>query len=212
MNYSKEQLVTIITKKVIEKLSENDGSIPIGISNRHIHISVEDLEVLYGKGASLTKMKDLKQPGQFACQETVTIKGPKGNFERVRILGPTRPETQIEISVSDAFKLGVKPLIRESGQLENTPGIEIIGPKGKVVKEHGTIVALRHIHMPTGIAEELNVKDKEYVSVEVDGIRGSVLKNVLIRVSDSYALEMHLDMDEANSCFLNNKSFVKIIK
>ncbi len=211
MNISQEQLVDIVTKIVIEKMQEEDDIlIPIGVSNRHIHLSREDLDFLFGVGYELTKIKDLKQPGQFAAQEVVTIQGPKGSLEKVRILGPLRDETQIEVSLTDGFKLGVKAPIKESGKLENTPGIKIIGPKGSVETSKGTIVALRHIHMDTKTAKALDVKDKDIVDVEVKGERKGILGNVLVRVSDKYALEMHVDTDEANACCLKNGDLVKI--
>lgn len=184
----------------------------VGVSNRHIHLSQEDLEKLFGAGYKLSRMKDMKQPGQFAAKETVTIEGTKGKFEGVRILGPVRKETQVEISISDSFKLGVKPPIRESGKLENTPGIKIIGPKGTVIKERGVIVAGRHIHMPKFIADIRGYKDGEIVKVETSGERKVVLYNVLLRVGSNMAKEIHLDMDEANAAGLKNDDYVKIIR
>lgn len=184
----------------------------VGVSNRHIHLSQEDLEKLFGVGYSLSKMKDMKQPGQFAAKETVTIEGPKGRFEGVRILGPVRKETQVEVSISDSFKIGVKPPIRESGKLDRTPGIKIIGPKGSIVKERGVIVAGRHIHMPKYIADIKGYKDGELVKVETSGERKVVLYNVLLRVGSNMAKEIHLDMDEANAAGLKNDDYVKIIR
>ncbi|WP_349764061.1 phosphate propanoyltransferase [Fusobacterium sp. SYSU M8D902] len=184
----------------------------VGVSNRHIHLSQEDLEELFGAGYSLSKMKDMKQPGQFAAKETVTIEGPKGRFEGVRILGPVRKETQVEVSISDSFKIGVKPPIRESGKLDRTPGIKIIGPKGSIVKERGVIVAGRHIHMPKYIADIKGYKDGELVKVETSGERKVVLYNVLLRVGSNMAKEIHLDMDEANAAGLKNDDYVKIIR
>lgn len=213
MDISQEALVKLITQKVIEKLNENEEIlIPIGISNRHIHLCREDLNHLFGKGYELTKIKDLKQPGQFAADEVVTIKGPKGEFKKVRILGPLRDETQVEISISDGFKLGINPPIKESRKLDNTPGITIIGPKGSIEVKKGTIAALRHIHMTPETASKLNIRDKDEVSVEISGIRKAVLGNVLVRVSDKYTLEMHLDMDEANACLVKNGDLVKIVE
>ncbi len=184
----------------------------VGVSNRHIHLSQEDLEKLFGAGYKLSKMKDMKQPGQFATKETVTIEGSKGKFEGVRILGPVRKETQVEISISDSFKLGVKPPIRESGKLDGTPGIKITGPKGSVVKERGVIVAGRHIHMPKYIADIRGYKDGELVNVETFGERKMVLYNVLLRVGSNMAKEIHIDMDEANAAGLKNDDYVKIIR
>lgn len=196
-----------------EVLSEViSDEVVVGVSNRHIHLSQEDLDELFGKGYTLSKMKNMKQPGQFASKETVTIEGPKGKFEEVRILGPVRKETQVEISISDSFKLGVKPPIRESGKLDNTPGIKIIGPKGTVVKEKGVIVAGRHIHMPKFIADIRGYKDGEIVKVETSGERKTVLYNVLLRVGSNMAKEIHLDMDEANASGLKNDDYVKIIR
>ncbi|MGL5313484.1 MAG: phosphate propanoyltransferase [Peptostreptococcaceae bacterium] len=207
-------LVEQITKLVVEKLQEVNDEIliPIGISNRHLHICKEDLEILFGRGYNLTKFKDLKQPGQYASNELVTIKGPKGEFQKVRILGPLRDETQIEISLSDGFKLGINPPIKESGKLENSPGIELIGPKGRVVKEKGVIAALRHIHMPPEIASKLSLKDKNVVDVEITGMRKATLGNVLVRVNEQFDLEMHLDMDEANACCVKNGDLIKIVE
>lgn len=204
-----EDVVKLITKIVVDKIKALENyKIPIGVSNRHVHLSQKDLDILYGPGYSLTKKIDLKQPGQFAANETVTIRGPKGEFENVRILGPIRSESQVEVSMTDSFRLGVKPPIKESGQLENTPGLEIIGPKGSVKIPNGTIIALRHIHMTLEYAEKMGVKDKEIVEVETMGERHGILGNVLIRVSDKYSLEMHVDVDEANACALKNDDFV----
>ena len=213
MEISQDALVKLITEKVMEKLNEQDEVlIPIGISNRHIHLCREDLNHLFGKGYELTKIKDLKQPGQFAANEVVTIKGPKGEFKKVRILGPLRDETQVEISISDGFKLGINPPIKESGKLENTPDITIIGPKGSVELKKGTIAALRHIHMTPEIASKLNIKDKDEVDIEISGIRRAILGNVLVRVSNNYDIEMHLDMDEANACCVKNGDLVRILE
>ena len=204
-----EDVVKLITKIVVDKIKALENyKIPIGVSNRHVHLSQKDLDILYGLGYSLTKKIDLKQPGQFAANETVTIRGPKGEFENVRILGPIRSESQVEVSMTDSFRLGVKPPIKESGQLENTPGLEIIGPKGSVKIPNGTIIALRHIHMTPEYAEKMGEKDMEIVEVETMGERHGILGNVLIRVSDKSSLEMHVDVDEANACALKNDDFV----
>jgi putative phosphotransacetylase len=211
MDFNNEILIKEITKRVMIALENCNAMVPIGISNRHVHISRNDLDILYGRGYELTKLKDLKQPGQYAAAETLTIIGPKGKFEKVRILGPVREETQVEISLSDSFKLGVRPPVTESGKLEGTPGIEITGPLGTIKKDQGVIAALRHIHMPVERAAKLGLKDKVMVDVEIDGIRKSILGNVLVRVSDKYELEMHVDTDEANASSLKNGDLVKII-
>ena len=199
-----------LTNMQLEQLTP--PKIPIGISNKHVHISQEHLEILFGEGYELTKKVDLVQPGQFASNETITIRGPKGEFENVRILGPVRKESQVEISLTDSFRLGIKAPIKESGDLEVSPGLELIGPNGSVKLEKGTIVALRHIHMTPEQADSFGVKDKQIVQVETFGERKGILGNVLVRVSDQYDLEMHVDMDEANACALENKDYVILHK
>ena len=185
----------------------------VNLSNRHIHVSKEDLAALFGAGHELTKTKDLVQPGQFACDETVTIVGPKGKFEKVRILGPTRPETQCEILASDVFKLGVPGCpTRESGQLDGSFPMEIVGAAGTVKKARGLIIAKRHIHFDLPAAARFDVKDKELVSLRIPGERGAVFENVVCRVSAAYALECHLDFDEGNAVGIGNGSLGEIIK
>jgi putative phosphotransacetylase len=185
----------------------------INLSNRHIHVSAEDLEALFGKGHKLVKTKDLMQPGQFACEETVTIKGPKGEFKGVRILGPERKETQCEILASDQFKLGVPNCpTRESGQLEGSFPMEIVGPAGSVKKERGLIIAKRHIHFDLASAERFGVADKELVALRIPGERGATFDNVVCRVNASFALECHLDFDEGNAVGIGNGSFGEIVK
>lgn len=186
-------------------------TLPIALSNRHIHVSQEDLDKLFGEGYQLTKLKDLSQPGQYACEEKVDAVGPKGEIKGIRILGPVRPETQFEISVSDAFKLGVKPEIRNSGEIEDTPGLKLVGPKGEVTMDKGVIVAARHIHMNTEDADRLGVVDKDTVKIKIEGPRGLTFDEVLVRVSDSFALEMHVDVEEGNACGVKNSELVELI-
>jgi len=214
MQGKQEELLVKVVAEVVKRLQSQgeEPLVPIGISNRHIHLSQRDLDVLFGEGYQLTKLKDLKQPGQYAAKETVTIIGPKGSFEGVRILGPVRAETQLEISLSDGFKLGIKAPVKESGKIENTPGIKIKGPVGTVEKAQGVIAALRHIHMPPDFANRFGFKDKDLVKVVVGGERETQFHNVLLRVSESYALEMHLDTDEANACGVANDDLARIVK
>ena len=209
MKNSRETL-EVILKEVLADVISND--VVVGVSNRHIHISKEDLEKLFGKGYELTKMKNLRQPGHYAANETLTIIGSKGKFEKIRILGPIRKETQIEISISDAFKLGVKAPIRESGKLDGTPGITIVGPEGTLEVKKGVIVAGRHIHMPKFIAEIKGYKDGDMVNVETSGERKSLFKNELIRIGSNVVKEIHLDMDEANASGISTGNYVKIIR
>ena len=188
-----------------------DLKIPVGVSNRHIHLCQEDLEILFGKNAKLTPKKELSQPGQFAAQEYVTLVGPKGTLEKVRVLGPVRTHTQVEILASDSFKLGVKAVLRESGKLEGTPGISVIGAKGCLQLKEGVIVAQRHIHMSEEDSKRFHTVDGQLVKVEFDGIRGGVYEAVLVRVSNEYKLDFHVDMDEANAFLLKDKDPVQIV-
>lgn len=185
---------------------------PVGLSNKHIHLSKEDIDVLFGKGHELKVFKELSQPGQYACEEKVDIQGPKGTLKGVRVLGPARKVTQIEVSLADARALGLNAPVRDSGDLDGSPGIKVIGPNGEVQLEQGVIVAARHIHMHTSDAEKAGLKDKDEVSVKVEGKRGLVFNNVLIRVHDTYALEMHLDLDEGNAAQIKNGDLLEIIK
>lgn len=174
-------------------------TVPVGVSARHIHLSEEHVELLFGKGASLTELKPLSQPGQYAANETVEVIGPKGGFPKVRILGPTRKRTQLEVSRTDAFALGIHPPVRESGDIAGSAGITIKGPAGEVKIEEGVIVAARHIHFHTSDAERWGIADKQKLSVRLEGERGVVLENVIARVSADFALDMHIDTDEANA-------------
>lgn len=179
-------------------------SIPIEVSAHHIHLAQEHVEALFGPGHQLTKHADLSQPGQYACKEQLTIAGPKGRIERVRVLGPTRKATQVEIAMTEQFKLGIKPPIRESGSIEGSPGCILEGPAGSVVIDKGVICALRHIHMTPADALRYGLKDKSTVRVRVPGDRELVFGDVRIRVDSSYALAMHIDTDEANAANLRN--------
>jgi putative phosphotransacetylase len=187
--------------------------IKVGVSNRHLHLSQKDLEILFGEGYELTPIKDLGQPGQYAAEETVDLVGPKNTIKRVRVLGPTRKATQVEVSRTDAFKLGVNPPVRDSGDIEGSASIKLVGPNGEVELKEGVILAKRHIHMHTNDAEKYGLKDKEIVSVIAakDG-RKLIFQDVLVRVSDKYALEFHVDTDEANAAFLGNNDEIEIIE
>jgi acetate kinase len=174
----------------------------VEVSAHHIHLTQEHVEALFGKGHQLVKHSDLSQPGQFACKEQLTIAGPKGRIERVRVLGPTRKITQVEIAMTEQFKLGVHPPIRESGDIKDTPGCTLEGPGGSVVLDRGVICALRHIHMTPADALRYGVRDKSFVRVRVAGDRELVFGDVLVRVDESYALAMHIDTDEANAAHI----------
>lgn len=182
-------------------------------SARHIHVSEADLKVLFGENAKLTPKKDLSQPGQYACEERVTVVGPKKEIKGVSILGPTRKETQVELSATDARSIGLPIVIRESGQLENTPGCKLVGPCGEIEIEKGVIVAKRHIHATVKDAEELGVKDKDIVCVKVNTPeRALIFGDVVVRVSDTYALAMHIDTDESNAGCVAPGTMGEIVK
>ncbi|MCM1225877.1 MAG: phosphate propanoyltransferase [Clostridium sp.] len=169
-------------------------------SARHVHLSQEHLEILFGKDAKLTNKKDLSQPGQFACEERVTIVGPKKEMPNVSILGPVRPETQVELSATDARSIGIAAPIRESGDVAGSGACKIVGPAGEVEISEGVIIAKRHIHLTPETAAEMNVKDKDVVWVKLDTQgRKAVLGDVVVRVSEKYAPAMHIDTDESNA-------------
>lgn len=206
-----QEMATILTEKILESVQHYENfRIPIGVSNRHVHVSRADLDRLYGKDYALTHKSELGQPGQFAANETVTLQGPKGTFEHVRILGPVRSQSQVEISKTDSFRLGVKAPIALSGHLQGTPGITLIGPRGTVDLPCGVIIAKRHIHMTSAQAAARHLKDGQIVDVETFGERRGILGDVIIRVSDTAGLEMHIDVDEANACSLSNHDYVMI--
>lgn len=212
-----EELLT----KLLEKLAPTDQSqptkltdnqqIPVGISNRHIHLSQQEVDKLFGQGYQLTKLKDLSQPGQYACKETVMICGPKGAIEKVRILGPVRKQTQVEILQSDSFKLGVKAPLRLSGDLAGSGNITLIGPKGSAEISEGVVVAKRHIHMLPAEAVQFGVHDGQAVTIEFSGERGGSLSNVIIRAVENSGLECHIDTEEANALGItpNTKIVIK---
>lgn len=185
--------------------------VPVGVSGRHVHLTREHLNMLFGTGYKLTHHKDLTQPGQFAAKETVTVVGPKGVLEKVRIIGPIRDYSQVEISRADSFKLGVNPPIRDSGELEGSPGCTLIGPSGVVTLQSGVIIAARHIHVPSGEAKRYGLKDNDKVNVLVDGERSLIFQNVLVRVNPNFVLEFHVDTDEANACLLEHNSSAGVL-
>ncbi|GHU67300.1 phosphate propanoyltransferase [Clostridia bacterium] len=184
----------------------------IGISNKHLHLSDGDLERLFGPGAKLTPYKELVQPGQYAAEEKVDIVGPKSTFKGVRIIGPTRPQTQVEVALTDARALGIDAPIRESGKLEGSAAVKLIGPAGEVELAEGAIVALRHIHLSPAQALEAGVKDKDLVDVQTFGTRPLIFQGVLIRSGDAHEREFHVDTDEANAAGLANGQEIEIIR
>lgn len=193
--------------------SLKNDEIPLGVSNRHIHLSESDVERLFGIGYKLTPMKDLSQPGQYACKETLTLIGPSLRpIENVRVLGPVRGRSQVEISATDSYVLKVKPPVRESGKIEGSSSVIIVGPKGVVELKEGCIIANRHIHMSPSDAERFGVKDCDYVTVDAEGKRRTRWFDVQVRVHSDFRLEMHVDTDDANAVGIGNGAKVKIVK
>lgn len=197
----KETVSRVVQNEVLEQETKQ---IPIGVSNRHVHLSESAVERLFGTGYTLSKYKDLSQPGQFAAKETVTVIGPKGTLKNVRILGPARDMTQLEVSLNDGFILGVNPPVRLSGAIDGTPAFTLQGPRGQLKLKQGLICAARHIHMHPNDAKRFGVQNGEKVDVFVPGDRSVTFHDTLIRVSDRFQLEMHIDFDEANAAHIQN--------
>lgn len=190
-----------------------ENKVLVETSARHIHLTNEHIEALFGKGAALTKKKDLSQPGQYACEERCTVVGPKKQIPNVIILGPARPASQVEVSFTDARTLGITAPVRESGDLDGTPGCKLVGPCGEVDLESGVIVAKRHIHITPEDAEKAGVADKEIVSVKIDSDgRSTVFGDVVIRVSPKFATAIHIDTDEANAACAFGECYGEIVK
>ncbi|GAW29192.1 propanediol utilization phosphotransacetylase [Carboxydocella sp. ULO1] len=185
--------------------------VPVGISARHIHLTQRDLEELFGPGYQLTPAKPLSQPGQYAAQETLTLVGPKGVLEEVRILGPCRPYNQVELSGTDAYQLGLEPPIRDSGDLDGTPGIVLVGPRGSVDLPFGVIKAAPHLHLDPATARQHGLEDGDRLQILAEGEKEVVFNNVLVRVSRDYLPDFHLDTDEANAAGIRQGQQVLVI-
>ena len=199
--------------KVIDRIqNELDSSFEVEASGRHVHLSRKELDALFGTGYELTKAKDLSQPGQYASKERLTVVGPKGAFHNVVILGPVRKESQVEVSLTDCLQLGVKAPIRESGDIDGTPGIVLVNGDKSVSLDKGLIVAKRHVHMTPEDAEKIGVKNHDIVKVKVEGARPLIFDDVVIRVSPKFATYMHIDYDEANACGFSKGIRGRIIK
>jgi putative phosphotransacetylase len=204
----------MLTKQALNRISVGGfimKKVHIGVSARHIHLSNEHIAILFGQGYELNEFKALSQPGQFAAAEVVSVKGPKGRMDKIRILGPARGETQLEISRTDSYALGINPPVRQSGNIVGTPGITIIGPAGEVDIERGVIIAARHIHFHTKDALAWGIVDQQMLTVKLNGERPLILENVLARVSDQFALDLHIDTDEANAAGVKTDEFAEIM-
>jgi putative phosphotransacetylase len=218
MDISTEKIAEMVKRAILEMntakpAAKEQGGIPIGVSNRHIHLSKKDLETLFGEGYELTPMKDLSQPGQYACKEVLTIIGPSMRpIENVRVLGPVRKASQVEISATDSYVLKVKPPVRESGNIAGSAPIRIVGPKGIVELPEGCIIANRHIHMSPSDAEAFGVADGDCVDIDVNGKRRTRWFDVQVRVHKDFRLEMHVDTDDANAAGIGNGFIVNVVK
>ena len=185
--------------------------VSIGVSNKHVHLTEEHLKVLFGSDYKLEKLKEINQPGQYATTSLVTLKTEKSVIENVRILGPLRPYTQVEISKSDAYRLGLNPPIRDSGDLEGSSPITIIGPNGSVELKEGCIIPTRHIHILPSQVNMYRLEGRDIVSVKIDGEKGGIINNVHLKVSDEAFFELHIDTDDANSHLIKNGDIGEII-
>ncbi|HZW49725.1 MAG TPA: phosphate propanoyltransferase [Bacillota bacterium] len=191
----------------------NNLEVVCGVSARHLHLSQTDLEILFGEGSCLNTFKDLGQPGQFACEERVNFVGPKNTIKNVRVLGPTRKQTQIEVSLTDCITLGITAPVRDSGNLVGSAPITLEGPKGSIELTEGVIVAMRHVHLHPDDAAPYGIKDRDIISVRTSGNpRSLIFENVIARVAPNYALEFHADTDEANAAGLKSGDKVEILK
>ena len=207
-------LQDIIARSVIDilKQKESEEGIKIGVSARHVHLSQKDLEILFGKGHELTPKKTL-MGGQFAAEECVTLVSPSlRTIENVRVLGPVRSQSQIEISRTDTFKLKVSPPVRPSGDIKGSAPMALVGPKGSVFLNEGCIIANRHIHMDPATAQKYGVVDNDLVDVNIENSKPTTFYNVQVRVHESFTPEMHIDTDDANACAIKTGDYVKIIK
>ncbi len=206
-----------LLKEILEDLKlrqeRSSAPVPVGISNRHVHLTKEDFKTLFGADAEDTRFKPVKQPGQYACNERVTVEGPKGAIKDVRMIGPYRKYSQVEVSLGDARRLGVEPPIRDSGKLDNSPGIRLAGPKGSVTLSRGVILSKRHIHFNVREGAAYKVRDGQEVRVLCGAGTGreAIFERVLCRVSDAYSLELHLDVEEANAAGLKNNDPAYIV-
>lgn len=207
----KEVLMDRIVDSVIQAICRA-GLVQVEVSARHVHLTQEDFERLFGYGKQMTPKRDLSQPGQYLAEERVTLIGPKGRKVKVAVLGPVRKDTQVELSSSDCRDLGISAPIRESGDVKGSAGIIIEGPCGKLEIQQGVIVALKHVHLPTKVANDLGLVDKQLVNVQIYSDRPLIFQDVLIRVSDQFCTRMHIDFDEANAAGVTGFVLGKIIK
>jgi propanediol utilization protein len=206
-----QSLLNEVVEEVVKRVKK-EVFIEVEASGRHVHLSEKEVESLFGKGYTLTKLRDLSQPGQYACKERVTISGPKGSIKNVIVLGPCRKETQVEVSLTDSSSLGLKAPIKQSGDLNKTLGIKISTEHGEAVLDKGLMIAKRHIHITPQDAAKFDVCDNEIVQVKVFGCRPLIFDDVVVRVNERFKTNMHIDYDEANACGYTKEIIAKIIK
>ncbi|MDF0479138.1 ethanolamine utilization phosphate acetyltransferase EutD [Vagococcus sp. PNs007] len=204
--------INVLVREVVSRIKTENKSFEVEASGRHVHLDRKTIDLLFGEGYQLTKAKDLSQPGQYACQERISLVGPKGVLRNVIILGPERSDSQVEVSLTDALILGVKAPVKESGDIEGTPGIVLMNGLKVASLEKGLIAAKRHVHMTPEDAERNNVVQGEIVQVKVEGERPLIFDDVVIRVSPKFATYMHIDYDEANACGFKKGTQGHIIK
>ncbi len=208
---NENELNGIVLRIVLTELAKTgERFVPVSSSNRHVHLSHADVERLFGPGYQLTRMRDLVQPGQYACNESVTMECEKGKVS-LRVVGPARKETQIELGLSDCYKLGVKPVLRMSGETAGTPGCTLCNGDRRITIDHGVIVAARHLHMSPYEAAGFGLKDGDVVALQVEGERAAVLNNLVVRSGVAHSLEAHIDKDEANACGLLDGQLCRIL-
>ena len=207
-----EALQRVVEQAVRLEITARERRVPVGISVRHVHLSREHVVALFGEGYQLTPRNPLSQPGQFACEETLTVEGPKGSIPRVRILGPERKATQVELAFSDCRTVGIDAPVRASGHTEGTPGCVLRAENGNTVTlQQGVIIADRHLHMSTAEAAAFGLHDGERIRIAVDGPKAGVLGNVTVRAGDAYALDFHIDVDDANAFLLKQGQEVTVL-
>ena len=209
----KTALKRLVTVALVKSLArQNEYYIPVAASSRHVHLSADVMEALFGKGYELKTLRPLSQPEQTACEETITIIGPKGQIKGVRILGPVRSQTQVEISMTDTYRLGIEPAVRMSGDIMGSPGCTLAGPAGQITLPQGVIVAARHLHISPGEADIFGLTDGDVVAACKQGERETVFGNILVRAGEAHALELHLDIDEANAAGIKNGDLLELVR
>ena len=209
----KEEAKRLVTLMVCVKLAQqNEYHVPAAVSGRHIHLSAAHRDALFGPGYALTRQRALSQPGQYACEEKLALIGPKGRIDGVRILGPERPDTQVEVSTTDTFALGIPAPVRMSGNITGTPGCRLVGPRGEIALDKGVIVAARHLHISALEAAAYGLKNGEAVSVCKWGERAAMLSNVIVRAGEAHSLELHIDTDEANAAAIKGGDLLELVK